>query len=51
MKIDISGVYLVEYKKIDKIKIKKLYLENDELRKFSQRIIMPSQKNYLILMK
>ena len=44
MKIDISGVYLVEYKKIDKMKIKKLYLENDELRKFSQRIIMPSQK-------
>lgn len=44
MKIDISGVYLIEYKKIDKIKIKKLYLENDELRKFSQRIIMPSQK-------
>lgn len=44
MKVDISGIYLVDYKKNENAKIRKLYLDNDELSKFSRRIRMPSQK-------
>ena len=44
MKVDISGIYLVDYKKNENAKIRKLYLDNDELSKFSRRIRMPKSE-------
>ncbi|EOH97377.1 hypothetical protein [Enterococcus pallens] len=44
MEIDICGVYLVEFKSVEKIQIKKLYIENKDLAKLSKEIKIPSQK-------
>lgn len=43
MKIDVTGVYLVEYLKANKFNIRKMSVSNNDLKIFSKKIKIPSE--------
>ena len=43
MRINVLGIYLVDYRTIEDVTIKKLYIENKDLENLSKKIKTPSQ--------